>query len=47
MCIWIRIFFPGLTGVHPNDNTATVWMKAQNLAFLIRNHGNDLTIAKL
>lgn len=40
-------FFPGLIGVHPNDNTATVWMKAQDLAFLIRNHGNDLTIAKL
>lgn len=27
-------------GVHPNDNTATVWMSADDLMLLIREHGN-------
>lgn len=27
-------------GVHPNDNTATVWMQADDLMKLIRSHGN-------
>ncbi len=31
-------------GVHPNDNTATVWMQADDLVQLIRAHGNDVTI---
>ena len=28
-------------GVHPNDNTATVWMRAGDLMQLIRAHGNE------
>lgn len=28
-------------GVHPNDNTATVWMQADELMRLIREHGNQ------
>ena len=28
-------------GVHPNDNTATVWMCADDLMQLIRTHGNE------
>ena len=28
-------------GVHPNDNTATVWICADDLINLIREHGND------
>ncbi len=35
-------FGDGLIGVHPNDNTATVWMKATDLVRLIREHGNDV-----
>lgn len=27
-------------GVHPNDNTATVWMQADDLMKLIQSHGN-------
>lgn len=27
-------------GVHPNDNTATVWMKSDDLLELILEHGN-------
>lgn len=28
-------------GVHPNDNTATVWLQADDLMRLIRAHGNE------
>ncbi len=35
-------FLGGLVGVHPNDNTATVWMKAEDLIRLIREHGNTV-----
>lgn len=38
---------PGLIGVHPNDNTATVWLRADDLAALIREHGNPVHIAEL
>lgn len=33
--------FKGQTiGVHPNDNTATVWLAADDIVALIRKHGN-------
>lgn len=38
---------PGRIGVHPNDNTATVWLRADDLADLIREHGNPVHIAEL
>lgn len=28
-------------GVHPNDNTASVWLLADDLISLIRSHGNE------
>ena len=34
-------------GVHPNDNTATVWMQADVLADLIREHGNEIAVVEL
>lgn len=33
---------PGLIGVHPNDNTATVWLKAEDLVRMIEEHGNRI-----
>lgn len=30
-----------LIGVHPNDNTATVWLPADDLLSLIAAHGNE------
>ena len=42
------IFYPdkelagGLIGCHPNDNTATVWMKTDDLITLIKEHGNPV-----
>ena len=38
---------PGLIGVHPNDNTATVWLRADDLLALIREHGNEARVVKL
>lgn len=35
-----------LIGVHPNENTATVWLKAGDLVRLIREHGNEVELIK-
>ena len=37
----------GLIGVHPNDNTATVWLKAEDLSKIIQDHGNEVNVVKL
>lgn len=37
----------GLIGVHPNDNTATVWLKADDLIRIIRKHGNEARVVKI
>lgn len=37
---------PGLIGVHPNENTATVWMKTEDLLHVIEQHGNAVCIVK-
>ena len=29
-------------GVHPNDNTATIWMKLADLVNVIKLHGNQV-----
>ena len=34
-------------GVHPNDNTATVWIRPQDLELIIKNHGNVVTYIDL
>jgi Ala-tRNA(Pro) deacylase len=33
---------PALIGAHPNDNTATVWLKTEDLVRLIQEHGNPV-----
>lgn len=35
---------PGLIGVHPNDNTATVWLKTEELIDLLRRNGTQVTL---
>lgn len=35
---------PGIIGVHPNDNTATVYLKTADLIELIKDHGNPVTV---
>ena len=37
----------GLIGVHPNDNTATVWLKTKDMINIIKRHGNEVTVAEL
>ena len=38
---------PGLIGIHPNENTATVWLKTADLVRLIEENGNEIELAEL
>ena len=38
---------PGIIGVHPNDNTATVWLKTADLISLIREHGSNAEVVEI
>lgn len=38
---------PSIIGVHPNDNTATVWLKTEDLVNLIKEHGNEIEIVPI
>lgn len=38
---------PGMIGVHPNDNTATVWLKTQDLISIIKGHGNEISVVEI
>ncbi len=40
-------FSDGLIGVHPNDNTATVWLQTSDLIGLIEDHGNTVNVVKI
>ena len=35
-------FMSGLIGLHPNDNTATIWMQATDLVKLLREDGHTV-----
>lgn len=35
---------PGLIGVHPNDNTATLWLRTEDLIALRRDHGTAVRV---
>ena len=36
-----------IIGVHPNDNTATIWLKTSDLIDIIKEHGNQINIVEL
>lgn len=36
-----------LIGVHPNDNTATIWLKTTDLLNIISKHGNDIHVVTI
>ena len=40
-------FDGGRIGIHPNDNTATIWMQANDLMDLIQKHGNDASFTEI
>lgn len=44
-----REFLEGrkLIGVHPNENTATVWLKTEDLIDIIKEHGNPVQVLEL
>lgn len=42
-----KSFIGGKIGVHPNDNTATIWMQADELMDLIKKHGNAAEYTEL
>ena len=37
----------GIIGIHPNENTATIWMKTEDLLTMIRRHGNEAQVEEL
>ena len=40
-------FEGGMMGVHPNDNTATVYLKAADVLRLIIEHGNEAELTEI
>lgn len=36
-----------IIGVHPNDNTATIWLKVKDLISIIKEHGNIVNVVEL
>ena len=36
-----------IIGIHPNDNTATIWLKIEDLIDIINENGNQVNIANL
>ena len=45
MKVFVDAYFlenDALIGVHPNENTATIWMKTEDLLRIIRAHGNEV-----
>jgi len=36
-----------LIGVHPNDNTATVWLRVKDLISIIKEHGNPVHVVSI
>ncbi len=35
-------FAEGIIGIHPNENTATVWMQTSDLIRIVKEHGNNV-----
>lgn len=36
-----------IIGVHPNDNTATIWLKTNDLIDMIKENGNTVNVVEL
>ena len=36
-----------IIGIHPNDNTETVWLKIEDLINIIKEYGNDVFIVEI
>ena len=40
-------FTDSLMGIHPNENTATVWIKSADLVRIIKEHGNEVETVQI
>lgn len=40
-------FIGGMIGVHPCDNTATMWLQTDDILDMIRSHGNSIVITHI
>lgn len=38
---------PFIIGVHPNNNSATVWLNVNDLVSVIKNNGNEVHLTKI
>ena len=38
---------PFIIGVHPNDNSATVWLNVNDFVSIIKNNGNEVHLTKI
>ena len=36
-----------IIGIHPNDNTATIWLKTKDLINIIKEHGNKVELVEI
>ena len=36
-----------IIGIHPNENTATLWLKVEDLIDIIKEHGNQVNVVEL
>ena len=36
-----------IIGIHPNENTATLWLKVEDIISIIKEHGNEVNIVEL
>ena len=41
------VYKDSIIGIHPNDNTATIWIKVADLINIIKEHGNTINIVKI
>ena len=42
-----QVLEDSLIGVHPNDNTATVWMQSKDLIMLLKEHGTEVNVVEI
>ena len=45
--LYLDAAFAELISIHPNDNTASVWMKTKDLIRIITEHGNRIWVAEI
>lgn len=48
--VFIDEFFkeePSIIGIHPNDNSATIWLYTKDLIDIIKEHGNAVEIINI